>query len=110
MYPISDYSYIMMSNTFVSNELKTLFWQHLFDHLAADGTSLTGGQIAIVTLLERNADFVGSFHLKTVHSFFCFRDNNTVAGRIRVRHNFIHSLNFENKVCAFAVIVSARNL
>ncbi len=30
MYPISDYSYIMMSNTFVSNELKTLFWQHLF--------------------------------------------------------------------------------
>ena len=27
------------------------------DHLAADGTRLTGGQIAVITLLEVDADF-----------------------------------------------------
>ena len=30
---------------------------HLLDHLAADGTGLTGGQIAVVTFLEVDADF-----------------------------------------------------
>lgn len=29
---------------------------HLFDHLAADGTGLAGGQIAVVALLEVDAD------------------------------------------------------
>ena len=39
------------------------------DHLAADGTCLTAGKVAVVTLLEVNAYFVGAFHLKTVHGF-----------------------------------------
>ena len=30
---------------------------HLFDHLAADGAGLAGGQIAVVALLEIDADF-----------------------------------------------------
>ena len=30
---------------------------HLFDHLAADGACLTGSQIAVISLLESNADF-----------------------------------------------------
>ena len=29
---------------------------HLLDHLAADGTGLTGGEIAVVALLEVNAN------------------------------------------------------
>lgn len=95
MYPISDYSYIMMSNTFVSNELKTLFWQHLFDHLAADRTGFTGGQVAVVALLEVDADFAGSFHLELIEGFTSLRDNRIV-GRI-VRHVKIHSLNFSEE-------------
>ena len=30
---------------------------HLLDHLAADGTGLAGGQVAVVALLEVDADF-----------------------------------------------------
>ena len=30
---------------------------HLLDHLAADGAGLTGGQVAVVTLLQIDADF-----------------------------------------------------
>ena len=29
---------------------------HLLDHLAADGAGLTGGQVAVVTLLQVDAD------------------------------------------------------
>ena len=29
---------------------------HLLDHLAADGTGLAGGQVAVVALLEVDAD------------------------------------------------------
>ena len=31
---------------------------HLLDHLAADGTGLAGGQVAVVALLEVDADLV----------------------------------------------------
>ena len=30
---------------------------HLLDHLAADGASLTGGQVAVVAVLQINAHF-----------------------------------------------------
>ena len=30
----------------------------MFDHLATDGTGLTGGQVAVVALLEVDADLV----------------------------------------------------
>ena len=32
---------------------------HLLDHLAADGTGLTAGQVTVVTVLQVNADFSG---------------------------------------------------
>ena len=38
-------------------------FDHLFDHLAADGTGLLGGQVAIVTLLQVNANFLGGLNL-----------------------------------------------
>ena len=39
----------------------------MFDHLAADGTGLAGGQVAVVALLEVDADLAGGFHLELVH-------------------------------------------
>ena len=41
-------------------------FDQLLDHLAAYRTSLLGGQVAVITLLEVYADFAGSFHLKLV--------------------------------------------
>ena len=45
---------------------------HLLDHLAADGTGFTGSQVAVVALLQVNADFAGSFHLELIHGVSCF--------------------------------------
>ena len=33
---------------------------HLFDHLAADGACLAGGEVAVIALLEVDADFAAS--------------------------------------------------
>ena len=41
---------------------------HLLDHLAADGAGLTGGQVAVVAVLQINAHFLCGLHLETVHS------------------------------------------
>ena len=40
---------------------------HLFDHLAADGTCLTGGQVTVVTIGQVDAHFGCSLHLEAVH-------------------------------------------
>ena len=37
--------------------VRSSYGTHLLDHLAADAACLTGGQIAVVTLLEVHADF-----------------------------------------------------
>ena len=47
-------------------------FDHALHHLAADGTGLTGGDIAVVALLEVNADGVGSFLLHLVQCFLGF--------------------------------------
>ena len=39
---------------------------HLLDHLAANGTGLTAGQIAIVALLQVDANLLGGLHLELV--------------------------------------------
>ena len=44
------------------------YWTYMFNHLAADRASLAGGQIAVVALLEVDADLAGGFHLELVHS------------------------------------------
>ena len=46
---------------------------HLLNHLTANRTGLLGSQVAVVTLLEVHAYFVGTFHLKTVHRLFVNR-------------------------------------
>ena len=32
------------------------YWTHVFDHLAADGAGLAGGQVAVVALLQVDAN------------------------------------------------------
>ena len=51
-----------------TGEFRSSYGRHLLDHLAAHGTSLTGGQVAVVALLEVHANLAGSFHLELVHS------------------------------------------
>ena len=42
---------------------------HLLDHLAANGAGFTGGQVAVVALLQVNAHLLGSLHFELVHRF-----------------------------------------
>ena len=37
-------------------KVRSSYGTHLLDHLAADGTGLAGGQVAVVALLEVDAD------------------------------------------------------
>ena len=41
-----------------TSEFHVSYGTHLLDHLAADGTGLAGGQVAVVALLEVDADLV----------------------------------------------------
>ena len=47
---------------------------HLFDHLAADGASLTGGQVTVVTVGQIHANFLCSLHLELLHSLLSLGD------------------------------------
>ena len=38
---------------------RTSYGTHLLDHLAADGAGLAGGQVAVVAVLEVDADLIG---------------------------------------------------
>ena len=42
---------------------------HLLDHLAADGAGFTGGQVAVVAVLQVDANLAGSQNLELVHGF-----------------------------------------
>ena len=52
------------------NLLHTLLvsFDHLLDHLAADGASLTGGQVTVVTVGQVHANFLSCLHLELLHS------------------------------------------
>ena len=45
---------------------------HALDHLAADGAGLTGGDIAVLALLEADADGIGGFLLHLVQCVLGF--------------------------------------
>ena len=51
-----------------SMECKESYGTILFDHLAAHGASLTGGQVTVVTVLQVHTDFLSSLHLELLHS------------------------------------------
>ena len=56
---------------------------HLLYHLTADATCLLCGKVAVVTLVEVNANFACSLHLELVKSFLCFGNELLIAC-----HNF----------------------
>ena len=51
--------------TFKSN---SSYGVHIVDHLSADRTCLTGGEIAVVAVVQIDTDFVCRFHLELVKS------------------------------------------
>ena len=55
-------------------------FNHLFDHLTADGTCFFGGEVAVIALLEVNADFCGCFHFEFIERFLCFGNEILVIG------------------------------
>ena len=54
-----------------SVECKGSYGTAFFDHLAADGASLTGGQVTVIAVSQINADFLRSLHLELLHSLLC---------------------------------------
>ena len=60
----------------------------MFDHLAANGTGLTAGQIAIVALLQVDANLLGGLHLELVQGLTGAGNHGLVGiGIVRARHN-----------------------
>ena len=61
---------------------------HVFNHLTADRTCLLCSEIAVITLLEVNADIACGFHLKLIESFFCFGNKRLVRHCIFLLYDF----------------------
>jgi len=63
-----------LSNRYLLAALKGVLsgFDHLLDHLSADGTRLLSGKIAVVTLLEAYSDFRRRFHFEFIQSFLSF--------------------------------------
>ena len=72
---------------------------HLFDHLAADGAGLTGGQVTVITVLQVDANFLGSLHLELVHGLTSLGDVDLIV--VLGTHNLLSPLSFFGKVSRF---------
>ena len=69
-------------------------FDHLLDHLAADGAGFTAGQVAVVAVGQVDANFLGSLHLETVHCLACLRNIDLiviVAGYTGPMEDFMNS-------------------
>ena len=77
---------------------------HLFDHLAADRARLAGGEVAVIALLEVDADFVCGFHLKAVHRVLCFRYHRLIAA-VHVSFSFFRRRLTLRRTAFFAFVV-----
>ena len=55
-----------------AGEAPLLFRTHHIDHLTADRACLTGGEVAVVALLEVHAYLVGCLHLESFESLSAF--------------------------------------
>ena len=77
---------------------------HLLYHLTADASCLLCGEVAVVTLIEVNANFACSLHLELVKSFLCFGNKFLIAC-----HNFnlLFSLCLNLYICFYAVKINA---
>ena len=71
-----------------ADKLHLSYGTHFLDHLSADRTRLTGSQVAVVALLQVDADLGCRLHLKTVHCSARFRNHTLIGTILCVRHNF----------------------
>ena len=62
----------------VLNVVLVLF-DHLLHHLTADRACLTGGEIAVVALLQVDTDFRSGLHLELVHGGLCLGNDNFIS-------------------------------
>ena len=53
-------------------------FDHLLDHLAANGAGFTGSQVAVVAIGQVDTHFLGSLHLELVHGFTSLGDVDLV--------------------------------
>ena len=67
----------------ISCKSRGSYGAHVLDHLAADGASLTGGQVAIVAILQIDPNLASGLHLELVHCLAGFGDVDRVAVAIR---------------------------
>jgi len=67
-------------------------FDHFLDHLAADGTCLTGGEVTVITVLEVDADFGSGLHLELIHSIACSGVNKMISGIGRHRLHLLFCL------------------
>ena len=82
---ILDGDLVALCNAVCSMECKELYGTILFDHLAADGTGLTGSQVAVIAVLQVDTDLGSGLHLELVHSFFSLGNIDPVV--IGIAHN-----------------------
>ena len=52
---------------------------HLFHHLTADGACFLGGEVAVVALLEVDANLACGLHLEFVECFLCLGNESFIA-------------------------------
>ena len=69
-------------------------FDHLADHLAADGTGLTAGELTVVAVLQIHADLGCCLHLELVHSLTGCGIDKMIAGV--VTGHSIHLLSFDS--------------
>ena len=56
---------------------------HLLDHLAADRAGLAAGKVAVIAVLQIDADFGGGLHLELVHRLARIGVHDLVTGSVR---------------------------
>ena len=100
---VLDILYMTHCNPILSDIIYGSCGTYVLDHLAADAAGLTGGQVAVVALLQVHADFLGSLHFETVHSLTSLGNIDLVivlhndtplsffGGKFRRNHSFAES-------------------
>jgi hypothetical protein len=80
---ILDGDLVALCYAVCSMECKGSYGTILFDHLAADGASLAGGQVTVVAVSQVDAHFLGSLHLELLHSLLSLGNIDLVVLHLR---------------------------
>ena len=92
---VPNCGFMSNSGTAFSVKTQSSYGSDAIDHLTADGAGFAGGQVAIVALLEVDADLIGGLHLELLHTLLGLGDIDPVAGRIVAAHNRSLLLSFQ---------------